>query len=372
MSYLASIIEKVSRKSYSEYLQESIFRPLGMERTFIDIAASKTIKNKAIGYNETEEGFDKTHLYFLRYVGDGQIITTPRDMFKWHQNLKKATIGSVELWNKMHTKAVLNNGTRINYGLGVEFETHNGYEAMGFDGMIKLGFVSKYLYFPELDIAFFTTQNTFDWDFKERFFELIDLYVKKKEEEYVDENMNAAVRLSNEELKRYEGTYLFYQHDEERKANSIKVINNELKVLTLDGDEITELIPLGDHKFLFGEDGDALVEFSFSGNKKQYTYDDFEYEKPWVFKETSFYEHSQEELKEYEGHYFSKDFQVGRKLQLENGMLYYYYRNGAWKDEIGSLSKDVLEIPISPIEFVRDETNKIIGFTIMGVWFEKI
>ena len=99
------------------------------------------------------EHFYKTHQYGLYFAGDGQIITNPKDMFQWHQNIKNSTIGTPEIWKKMFTKAKLNDGTIINFGLGVEFETHNGYKAMGFDGMIKSGFVSKYLYFPELDIG---------------------------------------------------------------------------------------------------------------------------------------------------------------------------------------------------------------------------
>lgn len=340
-----------------------------MNHTIVNTNVYKTIPNRAIGYTEDEGQFYKTHQYGLFFVGDGQILTNPEDLFKWHQNIKNSTIGTPEIWKKMHTKAKLNNGTTINFGLGVEFETHNGYKAMGFDGMISSGFVSKYLYFPELDIAFFTTQNTFDWGFKERFFKLIDLYVpiKKIKNEAVN-----YIELSRKRIEKYEGSYLYYYNDDDRKANKIKVIDNQLQVFTLDGDKISELIPLGNHKFLFGEEGNAIVEFSFVENEKQYTYDDFENEKPWLFKTFHPYEHSEKELKEYEGQYFNKEFQISKKLQLENGRLYYYYRSGAWKKEMSSLSKDLLEISISPIEFIRNNNNEIEGFKIMGLTFEKI
>jgi CubicO group peptidase (beta-lactamase class C family) len=369
---LASIIEKVSGESFSENLQENIFKPLKMEQTTLNNSIYKTIKNRAIGYTEDEGLFYKTHLHSIVYNGDGQILTNPRDLFKWHQNLRNATIGSRDLWKKMHTKAILNDGTSINYGLGVEFETHNGYEAVGFDGMSVGGFVSKYLYFPELDLAFFTTQNTFDDDFRERFFQLIDLYItsdrsKQGNIEYKE------VKLSNSELKKYEGTYLYYYNDDDRKANSITLKGNTLYALTLEGDVIAELKPIGNDKFIFlMGNSRAIVQFTFKNDKKQYTYDELENTTPWLFEEFQPYKHSKKELKEFEGQYVNKDFQVSKKLQLEDGVLYYYYRNGSRRDVMTSLSKELMEIPISPIKFLRNEKNQIISFTLMGIVFEKV
>lgn len=369
---LASIVEKASGISFEDYLQANIFEPLNMRHTILNVDVYRTIQNRAIGYTEDEGQIYKTHQYGLYYAGDGQIITNAEDMFQWHQNIKNSTIGTPEIWKKMCTKARLNDGTIINFGLGVEFEMHNGYKAMGFDGMIASGFVSKYLYFPELDIAFFTTQNTFDWDFKDRFFKLVDLFVPPNKETENKPANYKRIKLPSKELKKYEGSYLYYYNDVDRKTNNIKLIDNQLQVFTLEGDKITELIPLGNHKFLFGEDGNGIIEFSFIQNEKQYTYDDFENEKPWLFKTFYQYEHSEKELLEYEGQYFNKEFQVSKKLQLENGILYYYYRNGAWKNEMSSLSKDLLEISISPIEFIRNNNNEIKGFKIMGLLFEKI
>ncbi|QNM85092.1 beta-lactamase family protein [Polaribacter pectinis] len=369
---LASIIEKASGMSYEDYLQKNIFKPLKMNNTIVNTDVYRTIKNRAIGYMEDEGQFYKTHKYGLFYVGDGQILTNPEDMFQWHLNIKNSTIGTLEIWKKMNTKAKLNDGTIINFGLGVEFEMYKGYKAMGFDGMIKSGFVSKYLYFPELDLAFFTTQNTYDSDFEDRFFKLIDLYIPKKQPKEENTASNKTINLTNKELEQYEGSYIYYYNDDDRKANTIKVKNKKLQVLTLDGDKITELIPIGNHRFLFGENDKSIVEFSFIGNQKQFTYDDLDNEKPMLFKTFTPYEHLEKELKEYEGQYFNEDFQISKKLQLENGKLYYHYKNGAWKKEMSSLSKDLLEISISPIEFIRTDKNEIKEFKIMGLSFKKI
>jgi CubicO group peptidase (beta-lactamase class C family) len=369
---LASVVENITGVEFEEFLQEQIFEPLDMQHTYVNRDAFRVIPNRAIGYTESEGQYYQTHQYGLHFLGDGQVITNPRDMFKWHQNLKHATIGTPELWRKMHTKAKLNNGNQIDYGLGVEFEEYNGIEAMGFDGMITSGFVSKYLYFPTLDLAFFSTQNTFDWEFKDRYFELIDLFVSNSYQKKDIEDTYRAVNVSNDKLKEYEGQYVFYKHDEERKANEIKLHRGKLQVWTLDGDEIAELIPLGNDQFLFGRDGDAIVTFHITGTEKYYTYDELENELPWRFNQFEPYEHTALELQSFQGVYYNKELQLIKELRFENDRLYLTYRNGAWKYEVNFLSKDLLEISISPFELVRNQHNAVIGFELMGLYFEKI
>lgn len=368
---LANIIEKASEKSFAEYLQDHIFSPLKMENTIKKNSTYTIIKNRAIGYIEEDGAYYKMHLHSAIYNGDGQIMTTARDMFKWHQGIRNATIGTPKLWKKMQTKAKLNDATVIDFGLGVEFETHNGYDAMGFDGMIMGGFVSKYLYFPELDIAFFTTQNTFEEDFEERFFQLVDLYIPSKKE--IDTNQeieNVIIELPNDELKKFEGSYIFLGNEyEDIKTGIIELKENYLVLTTIDGKEIGKLEPLGDQKFLMRGN---IIEFDIQANKKQYKFYANENEKPWLFKEFEPYEHTELELKELEGIYLNKSLQVAKEVKFEDGKLQLHYGRGAYSVEIKTLSKDLFNIPNYPIQFRRNKNGDIISLKIMGLEFEKI
>lgn len=369
---LAQIIATVSGKSFAEFMEEDVFEAFGMKNTVKKSSTSSIIKNRAIGYIEDEGAYYKTHLHSFIYHGDGQILTTPRDMFQWHMGLKEIKTKYPGLYTKMHTKARLNNGNTIDYGLGVEFETHNGHEAFGFDGMIKGGFVSKYLHFPALDLAFFTTQNTFDWDFTDRFFQLVDLYVPKKDSDDPESEVEGyhPVTLTERELKHYEGDYLFVGSDDaDSKMNTVKTKGDELAVLTLDGDEITRLTPLGNHEFLFN---DKRLVFDLQADQKRYAYYNSENELPWLFTSFSAYSHTPEELKAFEGHYFNKAYQISKKVQLEGDRLYFYYRNGAWKDAMEPLAKDLFELPFRPAEFIRNDLEEITGLKIMGIVFEKL
>lgn len=368
---LANIIEKASEKSFVEYLQEHIFSPLKMESTIKKNSTYTIIKNRAIGYIEDEGTYYKMHLHSAIYNGDGQIMTTSKDMFNWHQGIRNATIGTPELWKKMHTKAKLNDGTKIDYGLGVEFETHNGYSAMGFDGMIMGGFVSKYLYFPELDIAFFTTQNTFEEDFEERFFQLVDLYITSKEQDNTNQKLeNIIIELPKDGLKKHEGSYIFLGNEyEDIRTGIIKLKENILVLKTIDGEEIGKLEPLGSQKFLMGGN---IIEFDIQANKKQYKFYANENEKPWLFKKLEPYEHTKLELKELEGIYLNKSLQVAKEVKFEDGKLQLHYGRGAYSVEIKTLSKDLFNIPDYPIQFKRNKNGEIISLKIMGLEFKKI
>lgn len=368
---LANIIEKVSEKSFAEFLQDHIFSPLKMENTIKKNRMYDIIKNRAIGYIEDEEAYYKMDLPATIYNGDGQILTTPRDMFKWHQGIQNATIGTPELWKKMHTRAKLNDGTTIDYGLGVEFETHNGYIAIGFDGMIMGGFVSKYLYFPELDIAFFSTQNTFEEDFEERFFQLVDLYIPSKKQVKTNQNKeNVIIKLPNNDLKKYEGNYIFLGNEyEDIKTGIIKLKKKILVLTTADGNEIGKLEPIGNQKFSMNGN---IIEFDIQENNKQYKFYANENEKPWLFKELESYKYTELELNELEGIYLNKSLQVAKEIKFEDGKLHFYYGKGAYNVEIEALSKDLFSIPDYPIQFKRDKSGKIISMKIMGLEFEKI
>lgn len=369
---LADIITKVSGKPFAEFMQEDVFEPFGMKNTIKKSSTYTIIKNRAIGYIEDEGDFYKAQLHAFIYDGDGQVLTSPKDMFKWHIGLQKMKNQHSELYKKMHTKAKLNNGNIIDYGLGVEFETHNNYQAFGFDGMILGGFVSKYLYFPELDMMFFTTQNTFDSDFEEQFFELVDLYIPNNNFNNQTKNneREKKVKLSKKELKLYEGSYLFTGSDVETiKINTIQLNKDELTALTTDGEVITRLKPIGNHQFMFN---DKLVVFDLKYDRKSYKYYDSENELPWLFKEYNPTTYNEKQLKKFEGQYFNADFQISKKIKLIDGKLFVFGRNGAWKNEIESLYKDAFDYSSDLITFERDDNKKIIGLKIMGIKFEKI
>jgi CubicO group peptidase (beta-lactamase class C family) len=111
---LALIIEKVSGQSYTEFLNQTFFTPLGMKDTYV--FSMKDTARAMLSYQYNNRAYK---LEFLDAVyGDKNVYSTVRDMLKWDQALyagrifKQATLDSAFAgysWEK--------HGKR-NYGLG--------------------------------------------------------------------------------------------------------------------------------------------------------------------------------------------------------------------------------------------------------------
>ncbi|RFS19616.1 class A beta-lactamase-related serine hydrolase [Chitinophaga silvatica] len=82
---LASIIEKVTGKKYPEFMQETIFGPLGMQNTFVfdPGTAARPHQTQSHKYN----GQFEPDTYFDGVMGDKGIYSSAEDMLKWDQAL---------------------------------------------------------------------------------------------------------------------------------------------------------------------------------------------------------------------------------------------------------------------------------------------
>jgi CubicO group peptidase (beta-lactamase class C family) len=97
---LAYIVEKLSSKSYGEFLEENIFAPLGMNDTGHDGRPETILRNRANGYVPAgiSELKNAPYLDWSIKTGNGSIYSTAEDLYKWDRSLytekilKKATI----------------------------------------------------------------------------------------------------------------------------------------------------------------------------------------------------------------------------------------------------------------------------------------
>lgn len=128
---LASIIEKVSKKTFADFLQDNIFKPLQMSNTFVYTRRSKPIKinNYAFGYvysdslksNVLPDAVPRLDLmvYCLDgIVGDGTVNSTIIDLLKWDRALYKNTLISKKSREKIFTNGTLIDNKTIDYGFG--------------------------------------------------------------------------------------------------------------------------------------------------------------------------------------------------------------------------------------------------------------
>ncbi|HLK60919.1 MAG TPA: serine hydrolase domain-containing protein [Chthonomonadaceae bacterium] len=121
---LGVLIEKMSGKSYGDFLKERIFTPLGMTATRVNNLYD-IIKNRAAGYS-----FKDGRLYNGEYVSPtgafsaGALVTTVVDMTKWDAALYSDLILPQPVLQQMWRPTKLNNGSFANYGFGWSVDTY--------------------------------------------------------------------------------------------------------------------------------------------------------------------------------------------------------------------------------------------------------
>ena len=113
---LGYIIEKITGKTYPQYVEEVFFKPLGMANSYYG-SDSKIIKNRASAYEKGKDGFQNAEpLSMTLPYSAGSIQSTVEDLFKWHQAVHAYKLVKKETLDKAFTKYKLNNVKKLHTG----------------------------------------------------------------------------------------------------------------------------------------------------------------------------------------------------------------------------------------------------------------
>lgn len=157
--FLGLIIEKVTEKTYEQYLDEVIFEPLGMKNTYY-CSTSKAVKNKAYGYDFSPQGLQqKQYLNHKWPYAAGSLCSTTEDLLIWMNALHNQKIVSHEQYQELITPKTLNDGIQVRYAMGLTNFMNYGHQEIGHGGGIP-GFLSETRYYPEEDLYIICLVNT--------------------------------------------------------------------------------------------------------------------------------------------------------------------------------------------------------------------
>ena len=127
---LSMVVLKASGKSYDAFLQERVFKPLGMKATRRD-SPDEVVPNRAAGYLWVGGG-GLRNADFLKYLmmnqGDGGILSTAPDLAKFDAALSTDRLLSAANRDVLWTPVKLNDGKTHGYGLGWFLGEVNGHK----------------------------------------------------------------------------------------------------------------------------------------------------------------------------------------------------------------------------------------------------
>ncbi len=155
---LGLIVEKVSGRSYADYVRVQVLAPFGMKRSDFD-ARDDGATDRARGYENAPGGFKPTPLYdFEVPFAAGALVSTPGDLLRYRQGLfGSGTTAKVR--DLALTTGPLADGTPNPYALGCLVDgSMDGHRKITHAGNI-FGFAADFAYYPDDDLTIAIATN---------------------------------------------------------------------------------------------------------------------------------------------------------------------------------------------------------------------
>ncbi len=147
---LGKIIEVASGQSYADFIEQNIFKKLGMNSS--RYGGEQIIPNRASGYENAHEGVvNASHIDMSWPHAAGSLLSTVGDLNIWNHALKTGKLISKESYQQMVKPFKLNDGSLSNYGYGFSLSKLNKYQTIEHGGGIP-GFITWAVYIPSEDL----------------------------------------------------------------------------------------------------------------------------------------------------------------------------------------------------------------------------
>jgi CubicO group peptidase (beta-lactamase class C family) len=129
----AIIIERVSKQKFPAFVEERLFKPLGMKNSSWRDDYQRIVPGRAQAYSRQGSGPWRLNMPFMNVYGNGGMLTTVGDWMKWNAMLDSQSLGA-PLVNALETRGVLNDGRKIVYALGLEVSRYKGLKDVSHGG----------------------------------------------------------------------------------------------------------------------------------------------------------------------------------------------------------------------------------------------
>jgi CubicO group peptidase (beta-lactamase class C family) len=184
---LAMIVEKVSGKSFGQFLHDRIFVPLQMNHTLAYEKGKNEVPHRSFGHSKEKDGWRETDQSPTSAVlGDGGIYSSLDDLAKWDRALREHTLLSEAQMRPALTPvhptdgaAKSPEGATVNYGFGWFLDPYRGHKRMWHDGE-TIGFRTTIQRFPDDKLAVIVLANRTDINPEELALKVADLYLGTK------------------------------------------------------------------------------------------------------------------------------------------------------------------------------------------------
>lgn len=157
---LGLVVEKASGGTYEDYVEKTLFEPLGMKRSMY-CNSSENVERRAHGYYVQNGQIRRapTNVHTWPFAA-GSLCSTAGDLVVWLQALHGGKLLSSASYAELTAPAKLDDGTVLRYGMGIAVgKDVRGLNFIGHGGSIA-GFTSQATWYPEAQAAIVVLMNS--------------------------------------------------------------------------------------------------------------------------------------------------------------------------------------------------------------------
>lgn len=264
------IIEDVTGKSYADYMENSILKPIGMKNSFYtNTTAENKLKLLSTGYNGDKEVTMKYHIYPEKAAAG--LWTNPTELAKFVIEIQQSLLGkSNKILNQEMTKLMLTPYVDNSSALGVFIEDKDGTKYFRHGG-VNEGFTSLYFGSVVNGNGAVVMCNSTD---KTILYEIINsIATVYKWENYYQPVLKKVVKIDSIDLAKYVGKYTSngreYIISQDRGNLFLELIGQKWQIyFTSPTDFFMYQAPGINHKFILENNNIQAFQIEISEDRK--------------------------------------------------------------------------------------------------------
>jgi len=363
---ISVIIERRTGMTLSEFAEKHIFGPLGMTSSHFHDDNTHVVEGRANGYSQYGDGNWVVSNTDLEMCGDGGVFTSVSDMLKWDANFYEPKVGGQAMLDALHGHGFLNDGTELDYALGLGVSEYRGLRQVSHGGAF-VGFRADTVRFPDQKVSVITFANLAEIDPSSLAFKVADIVLA---EEFASaaraqptSTTKASAKLTEpkfielpaETLDRFAASYL-----DQASGNVIAISRSGEALLLQAGGQSLTLRPTSELEFA-GTNPVATLRFEPSAlegfwNAKASVGNTSLVLGPYLPWDPSFMS-----LEDYAGTFFSEELQTTWTLSVAAGSL--MMTNGKnLTASLAPLAMDAFNSPAGVLVFQRDAFQRLTSF----------
>ncbi|MBO0340405.1 serine hydrolase domain-containing protein [Flagellimonas profundi] len=164
---LAEIIEKVTGEDFKVWMQNNVFEPLQLKRTYVEDNNQHIVSNRATSYYHSHDKVFEMAQAYWAYTGAGNMYSTTEDLLKWAHNFYNPKAGWEQSFAILQTLGGLTNGDPINYAYGIYIDEMFGKKRIQHAGVVG-GYRTFLCIYPEEELSIVVLTNFSNAPFGER------------------------------------------------------------------------------------------------------------------------------------------------------------------------------------------------------------